>query len=46
MDELTSILKNPELLVAIHFFNPVAKKPPLVEVAKGQKTAPAISEKR
>ncbi|ACJ20446.1 3-hydroxyacyl-CoA dehydrogenase NAD-binding domain-containing protein [Coxiella burnetii] len=44
LDELSSVLKNPERLVAIHFFNPVAKLP-LVEVASSQQTSADIAEK-
>jgi len=38
LDELNTVLKNPERLVGIHFFNPVAKMQ-LVEVVKGNKTS-------
>lgn len=44
LDEINTVLKNPERLVGIHFFNPVAKMP-LVEVVYGKKTAKEITEK-
>lgn len=44
LDEINSILKNPEKLVGIHFFNPVAKMP-LVEVVKGAKTSEEMVNK-
>jgi 3-hydroxyacyl-CoA dehydrogenase/enoyl-CoA hydratase/3-hydroxybutyryl-CoA epimerase len=44
LDEINKVLQNPERLVGIHFFNPVAKML-LVEVVKGDKTDPKIVEK-
>lgn len=44
LEEISTVLKNPERLVGIHFFNPVAKMP-LVEVVYGQKTRQDIVEK-
>src|SRR5690606_17285740 len=41
LDEINSCLKNPERLVGIHFFNPVAKMM-LVEVVKGDKTSEEV----
>ncbi len=38
LDEINAVLENPERLVGIHFFNPVAKMP-LVEVIHGEKSA-------
>lgn len=38
LEEIAAVLKNPERLVGIHYFNPVAKMP-LVEVVKGAQTA-------
>lgn len=44
LDELGSVLKNPERLVAMHYFNPVVKFR-LVEVARPQKATVSIAEK-
>jgi 3-hydroxyacyl-CoA dehydrogenase/enoyl-CoA hydratase/3-hydroxybutyryl-CoA epimerase len=44
LDEINRVLKNPERLVGIHFFNPVPKML-LVEVVQGDKTDPAILKK-
>ncbi len=44
LDELNQVLKNPERLVGIHFFNPVAMMQ-LVEVVTGDKTDPGIADK-
>ena len=44
LDEINKVLKNPERLVGIHFFNPVSKMP-LVEVVKGEKTSDDITAK-
>ena len=44
LDEINQVLKNPERLVGIHFFNPVAKMQ-LVEVVHGQKTDATIGKK-
>ncbi|MDF1759105.1 MAG: 3-hydroxyacyl-CoA dehydrogenase NAD-binding domain-containing protein [Coxiellaceae bacterium] len=38
LDEINQVLTNPERLVGIHFFNPVAMMP-LVEVVHGEKTS-------
>lgn len=38
LEELASCLENPERLVGIHFFNPVALMP-LVEIVRGENTA-------
>ncbi|HEU5281459.1 MAG TPA: 3-hydroxyacyl-CoA dehydrogenase NAD-binding domain-containing protein [Gammaproteobacteria bacterium] len=38
LDEINTVLQNPERLVGIHFFNPVAKMQ-LVEIVKGEKTS-------
>ena len=42
LDEISQIMKNPERLVGIHFFNPVAKME-LVEVVSSNKTTKEIS---
>jgi len=39
--ELSSVLKHPERLVGMHFFNPPARMP-LVEIVPGEKTAPEV----
>ncbi len=44
LDEINTVMKSPERLVGIHFFNPVAMMQ-LVEVVKGTKTDPAIVER-
>lgn len=44
LDEINKALKNPERLVGIHFFNPVAFMP-LVEVVRGAVTANEIFDK-
>jgi 3-hydroxyacyl-CoA dehydrogenase/enoyl-CoA hydratase/3-hydroxybutyryl-CoA epimerase len=41
LEEISSVLKNPDRLVGIHFFNPVAMMP-LVEVVYTQKTSDEI----
>lgn len=41
LDEINTVMKNPERLVGIHYFNPVAKME-LVEVVSGQKTDPKV----
>jgi len=43
IDEIASVLKNPERLAGIHFFNPVAQMM-LVEVVKGDLTSDKIVE--
>lgn len=44
LDEINTILRQPERLVGIHFFNPVAKMM-LVEVVKGKRTSDDIMSK-
>lgn len=44
LDEINTVLKNPERLVGIHFFNPVAMMP-LVEVVNGDKTSVEVKDK-
>lgn len=44
LDEINTVLTNPERLVGIHFFNPVAMMQ-LVEVVKGDKTSTEVVEK-
>jgi 3-hydroxyacyl-CoA dehydrogenase / enoyl-CoA hydratase / 3-hydroxybutyryl-CoA epimerase len=44
IDEINQVMKSPERLVGIHFFNPVAMMP-LVEIVKGKKTSEAVIEK-
>ena len=44
LDEINTVLRSPERLVGIHFFNPVAKMM-LVEVVKGQRTSPVVFDK-
>lgn len=44
LDEINTVLQQPERLVGIHFFNPVSKML-LVEVVHGMRTDPAIIEK-
>jgi 3-hydroxyacyl-CoA dehydrogenase/enoyl-CoA hydratase/3-hydroxybutyryl-CoA epimerase len=44
LDEINKVMKAPERLVGIHFFNPVAMMQ-LVEVVKGEKTDKAIVER-
>ena len=41
LEEIATVLQNPERLVGVHFFNPVAKMP-LVEIVKGANTSEAI----
>lgn len=43
LDEISVVLKNPERLVGIHFFNPVAKMD-LVEVVSSTHTSKSISQ--
>lgn len=43
LDEINQVMKQPERLVGIHFFNPVARMP-LVEIVKGEKTQQHIVE--
>ncbi len=43
LDELNTVLKNPESLVGIHFFNPVPKMQ-LVEVVSGKKTSKQVAD--
>lgn len=44
LEEIASAMEQPERLVGLHFFNPVAKLP-LVEVIRGEQTAPASLER-
>ncbi len=44
LDDINSVMKNPERLVGIHFFNPVAKME-LVEVVSGTKTAKDVEQR-
>jgi len=44
LDELNTILKKPERLVGLHFFNPVAMMP-LVEIVHSPKTSEEVSNK-
>jgi 3-hydroxyacyl-CoA dehydrogenase/enoyl-CoA hydratase/3-hydroxybutyryl-CoA epimerase len=44
LDDINTVLQQPQRLVGIHYFNPVAKMQ-LVEVVKGDKTSPEIVEK-
>lgn len=41
LDEINTVLNDPQRLVGIHFFNPVAMLP-LVEIVKGEQTSQAI----
>ena len=41
LDEINTVLKQPERLVGIHYFNPVSKMQ-LVEIVKGNRTDPMI----
>lgn len=41
LDEINTVLNNPEKLVGIHYFNPVAKMQ-LVEVVQGERTSPEV----
>ncbi len=43
LDDINTVLQQPERLVGIHYFNPVAKMQ-LVEVVKGNRTSQAIVE--
>ncbi|HID82448.1 MAG TPA: crotonase [Chromatiales bacterium] len=43
LEKIASVLKSPERLVGLHFFNPVAKMP-LVEVVYAEATDPQIRE--
>lgn len=44
LDEINTVLNNPERLVGIHYFNPVAKMQ-LVEVVRGERTSQDIFDK-
>ncbi|CAM4449903.1 MAG: Fatty acid oxidation complex subunit alpha [Legionellaceae bacterium] len=44
LDEINCVLKQPERLVGIHFFNPVAQMP-LVEIVKGKVTHSEVIQK-
>lgn len=41
LDDINSVMRNPERLVGLHFFNPVSRML-LVEVVKGNQTDPSI----
>lgn len=43
LDEINSVMVNPERLVGIHYFNPVAKME-LVEVVSGKQTSQSVAE--
>ncbi len=43
LDEINQVLQQPERLVGIHFFNPVAKMQ-LVEIVRGEKTTQTIMD--
>ena len=43
LQELASVLRRPERLVGIHFFNPVAQMQ-LVEIVEGPQTSPAVMQ--
>ncbi len=43
LDEINQVLKQPERLVGIHFFNPVAKMQ-LVEIVCGEKTSETVKQ--
>lgn len=43
--EIASATKRPERVVGIHFFNPPALMPPLVEVIKGAQTSDDIAKR-
>jgi 3-hydroxyacyl-CoA dehydrogenase/enoyl-CoA hydratase/3-hydroxybutyryl-CoA epimerase len=43
LQELTSVLRRPERLVGLHFFNPVAQMM-LVEIVEGPQTAPEVMQ--
>jgi len=44
LDEINTVLRQPERLIGIHFFNPVAKMQ-LVEVVKGDRTSQKVVDK-
>lgn len=44
LDEINSVMQNPERLVGIHFFNPVAKML-LVEIVQGDRTDSNVTQK-
>jgi 3-hydroxyacyl-CoA dehydrogenase / enoyl-CoA hydratase / 3-hydroxybutyryl-CoA epimerase len=44
LDEINTVLREPERLVGIHFFNPVAKMQ-LVEIVKGARTSSSVADK-
>ncbi|MFK5983955.1 MAG: 3-hydroxyacyl-CoA dehydrogenase NAD-binding domain-containing protein, partial [Pseudomonadota bacterium] len=43
LEEISSSMKQPQRLVGLHFFNPVAKMP-LIEVISGEKTDPQLTQ--
>lgn len=44
LDEINTVMRSPERLVGIHYFNPVAKMQ-LVEIVKGNKTSQEVADK-
>jgi 3-hydroxyacyl-CoA dehydrogenase/enoyl-CoA hydratase/3-hydroxybutyryl-CoA epimerase len=44
LDDINPVLREPDRLVGIHFFNPVAKMQ-LVEVVRGERTSPKVADK-
>lgn len=44
LDEINTVMRHPERLVGVHFFNPVAKMQ-LVEIVEGNKTDPTVIQK-
>lgn len=44
LEEIAQVLSQPERLVGIHYFNPVAKMP-LVEIVKGSQTDPNVIQR-
>ncbi|CAN5436028.1 3-hydroxyacyl-CoA dehydrogenase NAD-binding domain-containing protein [soil metagenome] len=44
LEEIAEVLKHPQRLVGLHFFNPVAKMK-LVEIVVGNSTSPAIAQR-
>ena len=44
LEDLDTVMNNPERLVGLHFFNPVAQMP-LVEIVVGEQTDPMVTER-
>lgn len=44
LDEISEVMKNPERLVGIHYFNPVARME-LVEIVSSDKTLPEVAQR-